>query len=287
MEDLTEENVATGLKPWERPWKITAKTIFGSYGVMTTVFEFLPRREVNRFQALNKFMYRQVGAIQTRMPLFDFQFTPIESNLRQFMFHVEPQSGVCNYVQDSSFDFKEHSSIMVGHDLYTWKLSHFVRHIKQSSNMLKMEQRKTAVSRVVRQLAMLANAFDKYLYLVGGKVNTLSTETCQGYDIKLDKYFAVPSMHSSRWWGGCCVARDYLYAFCGASTGWNPNDSIERLNVRQHVEGGGVAWEIISKNAKPLWGKKNIACLTMSDDEILIMGGYGLKSEVCLFDVAS
>jgi len=94
-------------------------------------------------------------------------------------------------------------------------------------------------------------------------------------------------MIKSRWWGACCIAGDFLYAFCGYEAGYSPNDTIERLNAQQSIEGRECNWERFDRtpnDLRPLWGKKNCLGVAISPSEILIMGGHGNEGIVAILN---
>ena len=98
----------------------------------------------------------------------------------------------------------------------------------------------------------------------------------------------LPWMNQARWFHASCCLQDFVYVLCGLSILSNHN-KIERLDCTK-IEANEATWELIQLPEVDLKPRSDLAAISISSTEILILGGRNKDtrfSDVLIFNTQS
>ena len=175
------------------------------------------------------------------------------------------------------FDFKKHSSLQFGENLYT--ISYATTQVTRIENVLSTSQ-----NLIVRQLAnlnkchwwhMICKYKEQAFYIIGGtdfgyiKTKYLPLDDVHRFDLRNDQFVGAPSLNEARYGGSACELDGLIYAFWGKSGQFKTNylNTIEMLDVASQAK----QWQIfeleqIQNRVQPL-------ICPIKENTIMIAGG--------------
>ena len=118
----------------------------------------------------------------------------------------------------------------------------------------------------------MCNYKDRYLFVSGGFKFPDWYDCVDMFDIENDEWNLAPNLNKKRAAHSSCSLENSIFVFCGATQAYMM--SIEMLDAEGFINGEPVEWQLVQLNEGSLSPRENPLVASLSDTELLILGGF-------------